>query len=130
MKVWSGLVLCIVAILSYFLFFVRFAPTRDVPWPSFVLLAIAVYLLLSGWRKARRKVWASIGVALGLLVAGFFTFTMTVGTKDLPASASAPRVGQKAPDFALPDTQNHTVSLSQTLAQSNGVLLVFYRGYW
>jgi energy-coupling factor transporter transmembrane protein EcfT len=130
MKVWTGLFLCVVAFVSYFAYFSRFEATRDVPWVPFLLFALALYLLISGWRQARRKILASVGVVLGLAVIGLFTYSVTVGSKDLPASASAPRVGQKAPDFALPDTQGRTVSLSQTLAGSKGVLLVFYRGYW
>jgi len=130
MKVWSGLVLCIIAFLSYYMFFARFIPTRDVPWVPFALFAVAAWLLISGWRQARRKILASIGVVLGFLVIGLFTYLVTVFSRDLPVAAAAPRVGQKAPDFALPDTQGRPVSLSQTLAGSNGVLLVFYRGYW
>lgn len=129
-RIWSGLALCVVAFLSYFMLFVQFQPTRDVPWPSFLLFAVAVVLLISGWRRAPRKILASIVAVLGLLVLGAFTFLMTVGTKGLPVSAAAPQVGQKAPDFALPDTRGRTTSLSQLLAESNGVLLVFYRGHW
>jgi peroxiredoxin len=55
--------------------------------------------------------------------------------------AGAPRVGQKAPDFTLPDTAGKRVSLSELLAspaagagEANGktrwVVLIFYRGYW
>jgi peroxiredoxin len=47
----------------------------------------------------------------------------------LPASAAAPRVGQKAPDFTLPDQNGRTVALAD-LISDNGVLLIFYRGYW
>jgi hypothetical protein len=55
-------------------------------------------------------------------------------------------VGQTAPDFTLPDSQNHPVSLTGALnspftpesatgaekgaAQVAGVVLIFYRGYW
>ncbi len=58
----------------------------------------------------------------------------------LPAlPKGAPKVGDMAPDFALPDTQNKTVKLSELLAgpapgmaarKGTWVLLVFYRGYW
>jgi energy-coupling factor transporter transmembrane protein EcfT len=130
MKVWSGLILCVVAFLSYYMFFARFPATRDVPWVPFTLFAVAIWLLISGWRQAKRKILATIGVVLGFLVIGLFTFLVTVFSRELPAAAAAPRIGQKAPDFALPDTQGRAVSLSRTLAGSNGVLLVFYRGYW
>ena len=40
--------------------------------------------------------------------------------------------GDMAPDFTLADTSHRNVALSQLLAApgTNGVLLIFYRGYW
>ena len=38
-------------------------------------------------------------------------------------------IGSKAPDFELPDSNNQTHSLSQTLTNKN-VVIVFYRGGW
>jgi hypothetical protein len=129
-QLWLGLVLAIVAFGSYFAFFSQFPITRDVPWASFGLFLVAVALLVSGWRRAPRKIVASIVAVLGLLVTGLFVFSVTVGSKDLPTSRSAPAVGQQAPDFTLPDTQRRQVSLANLLGQSNGVVLIFYRGYW
>ncbi len=53
----------------------------------------------------------------------------------LPPSKGAPKVGEKAPDFTLPDSTGKQVKLSEFIAAGNGakgswVLLVFYRGYW
>lgn len=127
---WSGLLVTLAGLLSYFLFFVQFEATRDLPWPSFALLALAALLLIAGWRRAARKILPSMVVLLCLAGASAFTFLVTVGTKGLPTSARAPAVGEQAPDFTLPDTNNRPVSLSRLLADSNGVLLVFYRGYW
>ena len=69
------------------------------------------------------------GVALVLLALG------TAAWAQLPASKDAPKVGQKAPDFTLPDSTGKPVKLSALLAGEGGVkggwlLLVFYRGYW
>jgi uncharacterized membrane protein YhhN len=127
---WSGLALALVAFFSYFLLFVRFPMTRDIPWVPFILFLIAAVLLISGWRRASRKLLPSIVTLVGFLIIGAFTFVVTVGTKNLPASVNAPAVGEKAPQFALPDTNNQTVSLASVLAESNGVLLIFYRGFW
>ena len=126
---WAGLLLCVVAFISYFALFTRWPVTRDFPWASFTLFAVALFLLVWGWRRAPRKIVASIVAVLGLLIAGMFTY-LIASTKGLPVSANAPRVGEKAPHFALADTRGQTTSLPQLLNGSNGVLLVFYRGYW
>ena len=129
-RLWGGLLLSIVAAFSYFFFFYRFPITRDVPWINLILFVAAIALLISGFRRARRKIWAGIGVAVGILVFIGFVFVVTIGSR-LPLSPSAPRVGQKAPDFALLDSTRHQVSLAQLLASSpRGVVLVFYRGFW
>jgi AhpC/TSA family len=127
---WGGLLLAFVAIVSYFAFFSRFPVTRDVPWVPFLLFVVAAVLLISGWRRATGKILPSIVAVLGFLLMGFFTYLVTIGSKDMPAAAGAPAVGQKAPEFTLPDTNNRPVSLASTLAGSKGVVLVFYRGFW
>ena len=129
-QLWGGLLLAVVAFLSYYMFFARFAVTRDVPWVPLLLFLTAVVLLITGWRRAPGKIIPTIVVALGLFVAGTFTYLVTVFSKQLPIAEAAPSVGQKAPDFALRDTANREVRLSSLLAQSNGVVLIFYRGYW
>jgi peroxiredoxin len=57
----------------------------------------------------------------------------------LPASKGAPKVGEKMPDFTLPDTSGKAVRLYDLMAtplegssekKGSWVLLVFYRGYW
>lgn len=126
---WGGLLLVVAAFFSYFSFFARFPVTRDVPWASFLLFLVAAALLVAGWRRAPRKILASIVAVLGFLVIGAFTFMVTAGTK-LPLSGGAPAVGQAAPAFELPDTAGRPVSLASALSGSNGVLLVFYRGHW
>jgi len=50
-----------------------------------------------------------------------------------PATAQAPKtflkVGDKAPDFTLPNGDGKEVKLSE-LTSKSPLLLVFYRGYW
>jgi peroxiredoxin len=48
----------------------------------------------------------------------------------VPASAGAPHVGQKAPDFFLMDQNGQPVGLGDLLSNSKGALLIFYRGFW
>lgn len=128
---WSGLVLAILAFVTYFAFFVRFVVTRDVPWATYTLFVIATILLIAGVRRAPRKLGASIVAVLGIGVFAFFIFAVTIATKMMPAAHNAPHVGQKAPDFALRDTSNHLVTLASLEASApKGVLLIFYRGYW
>lgn len=142
-QIWTGFLLSLVAFLSYFFVFVNFPSTRDFPWANLLLFAVAIVLLLLGVRRAfapdrRRgsKIMASIVAILGVAVLGFFIFAVFVMARQLPASAGAPRLGQKAPDFSLTDTSGKPVALSELLSTPingkapKGVLLVFYRGYW
>ena len=141
--VWAGLLLSVVAFISYFFVFVRFPVTRDFPWASLLLFAAAAALLLVGVRRAfapeRRlgsKVGGLVAAALSVAIFGFFVFTTFIMARRMPAAQGAPEVGQKAPDFRLSDTDGRPVSLSELLATPvngkapKGVLLVFYRGYW
>ena len=137
----------IVAFISYPFFFVNFPVTRDFPWANLLLLAVAAALMFIGVRRAftpgrsrKAKISASILGALGVLVIGLFVFVFLIAARWLPASKGSPHLGQKAPDFTLTDTAGKSVSLAELLSstikgktsatQPNGVLLIFYRGYW
>jgi hypothetical protein len=129
---WSGLIIALAGIFSYIFLFVRWPITRDVPWTSFVMFAIALVLLWIGFRRADRKLVPSIVMVIGIGLMSLFTVGTLVVTKMLPASHGAPAVGQTAPDFTLPDTNRQAVTLSRLFAApgSKGVVLIFYRGYW
>lgn len=142
---WVGFLLTLSAFLTYFFVFVWFPVTRDFPWANLLLFVIAAGLLFFGIRRGfasdrphpvRSKIITSIVGILSLLVFAFFIFTIFVAARWLPASKGAPQVGQKAPDFTLPDTTGKQLSLSELLSAPingsppKGVLLVFYRGYW
>lgn len=128
---WAGLVLSIVAFITYPTIFVRWVLTRDVPWANFLLFAFALALLFLGVRRAARKTVPIVVVCVGVAMFAFFLLFVFVGMKMLPASPNAPRVGAKAPAFTLLDANRRAVSLDQLLATSpRGVMLIFYRGYW
>jgi hypothetical protein len=142
---WIGFLLTLFAFLSYFFIFVQFPFTRDFPWANLVLFLIAGVLLFVGLRRAfaadrphptRSKIVSSIVSVLSLLVFAMFVFTIFVVGRWLPASKGAPQVGQRVPEFSLPDTSGKQVSLNELLTTPingnapKGVLLVFYRGYW
>jgi hypothetical protein len=142
-SIWIGLLLSLFAFISYFLIFISYPATRDFPWANLILFAAALGLLAVGVRRAfvkdglrRSKVVASIVATFGVLVFVFFIFNFFVAGRWLPSSQGAPRVGQKAPEFTLPDTSNKQVALAELLSSPvngrspKGVLLIFYRGYW
>jgi len=132
-QLWSGFALSIAAFVSYFLFFARFPVTRDMPWVSLILFAIAIALLVLGLRRATgRRIGAWIATVFGVLFCVLFCWDIFIGAKWLPASSHAPAVGSKAPDFVLLDIHQKPIALSRLLAgpATKGVLLIFYRGYW
>lgn len=152
--IWAGFLLSLIAFLSYFFLFVWFPITRDFPWANLLLFALAAALLLVGLRRAfapdrglhadtppvarsrRSKIAAAVATTLSVAIFGFFILTTFILARRLPASQSAPQVGQKAPDFTLSDTNGKPVSLDELQASPvngkapKGVLLIFYRGYW
>lgn len=128
---WSGFALSVAAFVSYFFFFIRFPGTRDTPWVTLVLFAIAIGMLILGLRLATgRRMLAWIVTVLGVGIAVFFCAGVFMAP--MPASEGAPAVGAKAPDFVLLDTNRHPVALAQLLGApaTKGVILIFYRGYW
>ena len=142
---WAGCVLTLVAVLSNGLYFLRPPAQAAIPWLNLGLAGAALLFLIIGLRRAhasppvyRGKVAGSIFATISILllavtVFGFFK------ARSLPSAGDAPLVGQKVPDFTLPDTNNNRVTLAQLLsgaepasspAHPKAVLLIFYRGYW
>jgi hypothetical protein len=142
-RLWAGFVLTIFSFLSYPFLFIDYPILRDFPWLNLILFALALGLIIVGVRRAFRpgrksisKVSAVIVATLGVLIMAFFIFIAFIEARRLPASAGAPQVGQRAPDFALTDINHKPVELAELLRQPvnnkppKGVLLIFYRGYW
>jgi hypothetical protein len=135
---WIGFLFVLAGFLTY-TFFVQFPITRDFPWANFLLFCIGGFFLGRGLIRAfrqpelyRGKVFGSILAVLSLLILGFFSFIVFYQLKQVPPATGAPHVGQKAPDFTLPDQNGKPVALADLLssAGSNAALVIFYWGFW
>ena len=133
---WIGFVLFIVGFLSYE-WLVRFPLTRDFPWVNLLLFGAGGIFIVVGLfrafgrpRQYRGKIFGPILTILSLLLVALFAYGLFYIARQMPPSTRAPRVGEKAPDFSLPDTNGELVSLSDLLASGRGAVLIFYRGYW
>jgi len=145
-RIWAGFLVALAVIPSYFVFFAKYPTTRDVPWVSWLMFAISTWLLWTGIRRAfasskvyRGRFTGPILAVLGLGAAVFFGYATLYASRQLPAAAGAPRVGEKAPEFTLADTSGNMVAMSTLLSEPmpgmagqkpRGLVLVFYRGYW
>ncbi len=145
-SIWAGFLLVVVGLVSYVPFFALFPLTRDFPWVNLLLFAVGAVLLSRGLGRAfrqpelyRGKILGSILAALSLAGIGFFSYGLFYVARQLPSATAAPRVGEKAPDFTLPDQNGKAVTLAELLAspptgapgaKAKGALLIFYRGHW
>ena len=143
-SIWAGFVLVLAGLVSYIPVFALFPITRDFPWVNLVLCAAGLALLGSGLTRAfrtpqlyRGKVFGSVLTLLSMIGVGLFCWVLLYEARQLPASNAAPHLGQKAPDFTLPDQDGKAVALGDLLTagaaddfKPGGVLLIFYRGYW
>lgn len=142
---WVGLLVTLIGGFSYIAVFIWFPITRDFPWVNLLLFAVALVLLWKGVRRAfardrahpkRSRIIATMVTTFSVAIIALFCFSYFVFARWLPPSTGAPHVGQKIPEFALPDSTGRQVSLNELLTTPidgkapKGVLLIFYRGYW
>ena len=142
----AGWLLLLLAILSLLVvFFVQLPGQGALPWINLLLFALALACSVMAVRRAfgqpqtyRGKVTGSILLVLTVLLTGLSAFGF-YHAREVPSASGAPQVGQKAPDFTLPDINGAPVSLSGLLSRPmsgapgghpKAVLLIFYRGYW
>ena len=135
-SLWIGF-LCVLAGFLTYTFFAQFPVTRDFPWANLLLFAVGGILLVLGLFRAfgkpqmyRGKIFGTIFATLGICMFAFFSYVFFYVLRQVPPSAGAPRVGQKAPNFTLSDQDGKDLSLQGLLSGSNAVALVFYRGFW
>ena len=145
-RLWAGFGLVLAGALTFVPVFARFPATRDFPWVTLLMFAAGLALLGVGLTRAYRRGaeyrGRFVGPVLALLsvaMVGLFVWGIFINARDLPASAAAPRVGTKAPDFTLPDQDGRPVALADLLAApgagsdkpaAGGAFLIFYRGHW
>ena len=138
--------------LSFVPLFAQFPVTRDFPWVNLLMFAGGLALLGVGLARAYRhreqyrgRVVGPILSLLSVAVVGLFVWGIFVAARQIPASAAAPRVGQKAPQFTLPDQDGNPVALAALIGAApstapttasaaptpgNAAVLIFYRGHW
>jgi hypothetical protein len=137
--IWAGFVLGLVAFGTAPLIG-RYPLT---PYLNLLIFAIAMVFVVIGVRRAfapgrkrASKIVGSVVAGLSVAIFALFVFVAFILSRQLPGSDNAPKIGQKVPEFTLPDTQSKPVALSELLSAPingqapKGVLLVFYRGYW
>jgi len=117
--------------------FAQFPVTRDFPWVNLLLFGTGGIFLVLGLARAfgrpqvyRGKIFGPILAVLSLLAFALFGYGAFYLVRQMPVSAGAPRVGEKAPEFTLPDQNGKPVALANLLSGSRGAVLIFYRGHW
>ena len=134
--IWVGFVVAVGGLFSYE-FFAQFPITRDFPWANLLLFAIGAALLIIGLFRAlgrsqlyRGKIFGSILTAIALFLFAFLSYEIFYVLREVPLSAQAPHIGEKAPEVTLLDQNEKSVALADLLTGSRAVMLIFYRGFW
>src|SRR5439155_25033835 len=143
--IWIGFLVVIAGFLSY-PFFARYPFTRDFPWANLLLFCVGGILVITGLLWAfgkpqlyRGKILGPILAGLSLLAISVFSYAIFYEIRQLPSSFGSPKIGQRVPEFTLPDQNGHSVALADLLSsatpdattgKANGALLIFYRGHW
>src|SRR5213080_4897320 len=123
-----SVVVAIGALAAYVLL-LRVAVVRNHPEGYVVAFALAMALAALAVGRARTRrwpAWLAFGLTSLLLVGGaWFNFVLA----RIPDTPTTLRVGERPPDFTLPDAAGRPVSLAGYRGKKP-VVLVFYRGYW
>jgi cytochrome oxidase Cu insertion factor (SCO1/SenC/PrrC family) len=95
-----------------------------------ICLVVGLFRAFGKAQVYRGKIFGPIFATLGLLMFAFFSYVFFYQLRQVPPSTGAPRVGEKAPQFTLPDQDGKDVALADLLGKSKAVALIFYRGFW
>jgi AhpC/TSA family len=114
------------AIATYVLLF-RVAVVRNHPEGYIVAFAVATALAALALARSRRwPAWLALGLSTVLLAGGVWFNFFVARIPDMPTIL---RVGERPPEFTLPDASGRPVSLADYRGKKP-VVMVFYRGYW
>jgi cytochrome oxidase Cu insertion factor (SCO1/SenC/PrrC family) len=110
---------------GYILLF-QVAAVRNHPQIYVATAAVATVLAVLALVRARRwPAWLALGLSVVLLALGVW---VNVAAR-IPGGPPLFRVGERPPDFTLPDATGRPVSLADYQGKKP-VVLVFYRGEW
>jgi hypothetical protein len=122
-------VLVAVGAIAAYVLLLRVAVVRNHPEGYVVAFAVATALAALAVARARARRWPAwlvLGLSVILLGASaWFNFVVA----RIPNTPTALRVGERPPDFTLPDAGGRAVTLADYRGQKP-VVLVFYRGHW
>jgi cytochrome oxidase Cu insertion factor (SCO1/SenC/PrrC family) len=97
--------------------------------PEGYVAAFAIAATVAGLAVALKRRWyAWLALALSLLLFGFGSYMNFVMAR-IPPEPVVLRIGERPPDFTLPDASGRPVTLADYRGKKP-VVLVFYRGYW
>jgi AhpC/TSA family len=123
-----SVVVAIGALTAYVLL-IRVPIVRNHPEGYVIAFATATALAALAVVRARGRrwpAWLALGFSSLLLFGGaWFNFVLA----RVPDTPTALRVGERPPDFTLPDAAGRPVSLADYRGKKP-VVLVFYRGSW
>jgi AhpC/TSA family len=122
-------VLVAVGAIAAYALLLRVAIVRNHPEGYVVAFAVATVLAALAAARARARrwpAWLALGLCSILLIAGvWFDFVAA----RVPFTPTVMRVGERLPDFTLPDAGGRPVSLADFRGKSP-VVVIFYRGHW
>ena len=130
---WTGPLVALFGVLSYYTVFRRWPALSDLPWVNLLILALGVGLSLVGLRRSwGRGIWRPaaglVGLALSGYLASYLAWYCFVRSYELPTSPNALAIGAPLPTTVLDDQDGQPYELD---ALTDGrLLVVFYRGFW
>jgi hypothetical protein len=115
--------------LAAYVLLLRVAIVRNHPEGYVIAFALATALAVRAVARARVRRWPGwLAMTLSsLLLIGGAWFNFVAAR--VPGAPTPLRVGERPPEFTLPDAAGRPVSLQDYRGQKP-VVLVFYRGHW